>query len=75
MKIVHNARPRIAGMTRAAVMSVALTLYGTNRTALIITKGDPFLYLRLLKEYGVQAKAIPIRRDQRLIGYKFKNVS
>lgn len=78
MKIVHSlfSPPRRNGMTLRNVQSIAITLFQTNMKAMVITRENPFLYLNILKEeFGIVAIAIPVKRDRKLVGYKFKNAS
>lgn len=74
MELVY-VKARISGMTLKMVKSIAITLSCTNREAFIITKADPFRYLILLKEYGIDASARPILRNRKIVGYKFKNAA
>lgn len=67
----------ISKMTERAVHYIARSLYQSNLSVFVNTKESPFLYLRLLKkEFGIQAKAIPIKNNsKRIIGYRFKTAA
>ena len=72
MKIVYRKTPkRLSTMTQRNVQSIAKTLSCTNRRAFVITKADPFSYIELLREYGIFAKAKPVIRSRKLVGYNF----
>jgi hypothetical protein len=75
MKIIWNRRRTTSAMTRRNVSYIASTLLSTNTRAFVATKEDPFLYIRMLEEYGVNAVATPVKRNKKIIGYKFKNAS
>ena len=77
MKVVHRRNPKITGMTSRYVKRIARTFFDTNiNSMLVLTREDPFLYLKLLQgQYGLKVVASPVTMDRKLIGYKFKNVS
>jgi hypothetical protein len=66
---------RVNGKTKQNAKEIALKLYRSNCRVSVRTKCDPFVYLNLLRSYGVFAQAKPIIEDRKLKGYQFKNVA
>lgn len=74
MRVVHGNK--ISKMTDKAVTKIALTLLDNSRGWVFInTKENPYSYLDMLKGYGINASAKPKLRNNRVVGYRFKNAS
>jgi hypothetical protein len=76
MTIAWRKPKNVATMTIRNVDKIAKELSANIIESFALTREDPFLYLQLLADtHNIKAKAFPVIKNRKLLGYNFKTAS